>query len=377
MGLYLRKTVREDAALLYRWRNDAAARANSFHTEEIPYDVHVRWLDDVLSDTAQSLYVLCEDGVPVGQARLCAEDGVGTISYSIDAAYRAQGYGRALLTLLENLCAAGGTVRALRGCVKRKNIASQMIFETLGYMRAEASEKEYLIYEKRTLEDHSFEAERKSAGGVLLLTNNRNALPLYEWLQNHGEAAVIYSGRISPEMLDALKPRWIVSCNYAYIVPREIIDRMRGRMVNLHASLLPWNRGASPNFWSFVEDTPKGVSIHFMDEGLDTGELIAQEEVFFDETQETFRSTYQVLHERMLRLFYQVWPFLAEGRVRGRRQEGTGSFHTRKDLQVLLSEQGLDWDMNIAAFKRRMRSGGDCAAKEKKAADYRGAERQS
>ena len=201
-------------------------------------------------------------------------------------------------------------------------------------------------------------------------------MPLYEWLRERGENVELYSGRLSPEMLERLCPHWVISYNYSYIVGADVIESLRGRIVNLHASFLPWNRGASPNFWSFVENTPKGVSIHFMDEGLDTGDLIAQEELFVNEEEETFSSSYQVLNELMIRLFCRVWPKLLEGKPAGRKQEGVGSIHTMKDFKMLLDGEPMDWDMNVAAFKRRLKARGISIADYKKANDYCGDERQ-
>ena len=195
-----------------------------------------------------------------------------------------------------------------------------------------------------------------AGGGTLFLTNNRNALPVYEWVVERGETVSLYSGRLSADMLERLRPRWVVSYNYSYIVPKEIIALLHGRIVNLHASYLPWNRGASPNFWSFVEDTPKGVSIHFMDEGLDTGDLIAQEELFFDEEKETFRSSYEALNDWMFQLFCRIWPMLLAGETVGKKQTGKGSFHTMKNLAELLAGETMDWDMSIAAFKRQLKA---------------------
>ena len=177
-------------------------------------------------------------------------------------------------------------------------------------------------------------------------------------------------------MLAQLRLRWVISYNYSYLVAADVIKSLHGRIVNLHASFLPWNRGASPNFWSFVEDTPKGVSIHFMDEGLDTGDLIAQQEVFFDEEKETFRSSYQILHEHMFRLFCQVWPSLSAGKLDGKKQKGKGSVHTVRDCVNFLCGMPMDWDMNIAAFKRRLKARGISIANHKKANDYRGDEWQ-
>jgi len=42
---------------------------------------------------------------------------------------------------------------------------------------------------------------------------------------------------------------------------------------------LPYNKGSHPNFWSFIENSPKGVSIHEIDEGIDTGKLIASKKL--------------------------------------------------------------------------------------------------
>ena len=47
-------------------------------------------------------------------------------------------------------------------------------------------------------------------------------------------------------------------------------------------SYLPYNRGAHPNFWSFVNNTVKGVTIHEIDQGIDTGKIILQKSIKFD-----------------------------------------------------------------------------------------------
>ena len=66
----------------------------------------------------------------------------------------------------------------------------------------------------------------------------------------------------------------------------------------MHISLLPWNRGYHPNIWSFLEDTPKGVTIHYINEGIDTGDIIVQKEIVIDEDKETLKSSYEILHEK-------------------------------------------------------------------------------
>jgi len=100
---------------------------------------------------------------------------------------------------------------------------------------------------------------------------------------------------------------FIVSYGYRFKVPASVTDRFKGRAINLHISYLPWNRGADPNIWSFLEDTPKGVTIHYMDGNIDTGDVIAQRPLDWDET-DTLRTTHQKLRQTVESLFKEYWP---------------------------------------------------------------------
>jgi len=138
---------------------------------------------------------------------------------------------------------------------------------------------------------------------------------------------------------------FIVSYGYRHIIQSAVIEHLRDRIVNLHISLLPWNRGADPNLWSFLEDTPKGVTIHCVDEGLDTGDIIVQKEIFFYPNGETLASTYEQLNQEIIGLFKQHWPDIAIGEAPRRRQPSGGSFHRTSDKERflhLIAEQGWD-----------------------------------
>lgn len=153
MAPYLRKVTEKDAEILFRWRNEPETRANSFHMEPISYEEHVSWLKAALRNPMQEIYIFCDGDMPIGQVRLSTERDVATISYSIDAAYRARGYGRAMLRCVEKLCADRGTPKMLCGYVKQINIASQVIFESLGYSSAAAPDmRDCLLYTKSKLQ---------------------------------------------------------------------------------------------------------------------------------------------------------------------------------------------------------------------------------
>ena len=77
------------------------------------------------------------------------------------------------------------------------------------------------------------------------------------------------------EVLDALKPDIIVVVAYGKILPPEIISYPPYGCINVHVSLLPKYRGAAPMQRAIMNgDTETGVTIMYMDEGLDTGDII-------------------------------------------------------------------------------------------------------
>lgn len=186
----------------------------------------------------------------------------------------------------------------------------------------------------------------------MLLTNNRNALPLYEWLMTK-DCCLLYSEHITVDILRNYKPKLVISYNYADIISEDVIEYMCGQCINLHISMLPWNRGSDPNFWSFVDDTPKGVTIHRVAKGLDTGDIIYQKALEFDEGNETFTSSYRVLQQSVVELLKQNWAELLNGSYEVFNQKGKGTYHRKCDMKKLLKGRDFTWDMTIKDFKEK------------------------
>lgn len=190
-------------------------------------------------------------------------------------------------------------------------------------------------------------------GGVLFLTNNENTLDLYEWLKARGEKVVKIENKITLKMVQQMAPQWIISFNYRHLIGKEILDAMPGRVINLHTSYLPFNRGSSPNFFSFWDDTPKGVTIHLMDEKLDAGDILCQKELHFDETQESFASTYDSLLGAIKELFKENWEEIKAGRLVPQKQQGEGTYHRMRELDEIREKHPFAWSEKIADVKKR------------------------
>ncbi len=172
-------------------------------------------------------------------------------------------------------------------------------------------------------------------------------------MESRKESAAVISGRVRIEDVRNIQPGFIVSYNYSFLIPEDVIGFMRGKIINLHISLLPWNRGSSPNIWSFVENTPKGVTIHQVSPVFDTGKILFQKELFLDKEQETFSSSYQKLNDAITALFIDKWEDILMGNYVLEEQIGKGSYHTTKDLRKLREKYPFVYDDNIGEYLRK------------------------
>ncbi len=191
-------------------------------------------------------------------------------------------------------------------------------------------------------------------GAILFATNNDNTEDLYRWLKQKESKVYKVANKLTPEMVEQLAPSFIVSFNYRHLIPEAVLQLMPGRIINLHTSLLPYNRGSAPNFFSFWDNTPKGVTIHLVDQGLDTGDILCQRQLTFDESRETFASTYNQLLAAIQELFQENWEKIEAGELEPRRQTGEGTCHRLKELEAIREKHGFTWEDGIADFKKSL-----------------------
>lgn len=183
-------------------------------------------------------------------------------------------------------------------------------------------------------------------------------------IENAGDAFLEIEEPLSVEQLNAIGPDWVVSYGYRRIIAKPVLDLMLDRFINLHISLLPYNRGAHPNFWSYAEDTPAGVSIHLMDEGIDTGDILFQREMDLS-LNETLATSYEKLTAAIERLFAQHWSALRRGDVPRYKQQSEGTYHKAKDIEPYMPLLDDGWATPVRkiagiAAQPKPRPGIDC-----------------
>ena len=181
--------------------------------------------------------------------------------------------------------------------------------------------------------------------------------PLIPFLRDAGDETTATADPVDPAVLSRAGHEFLVSYGYRHILRPPVLDLFPGRAVNLHVSLLPWNRGADPNLWSFLEGTPKGVTIHHLDPGVDTGDLIVQREVA-PRPGDTLKTSYDRLTESIRALFYENWPAIRSGAAPRRPQPTGGTTHRMKDKDAHAAALPQGWDTPVSAVEAYGRAQG-------------------
>ena len=153
--------------------------------------------------------------------------------------------------------------------------------------------------------------------------------------------------------IDALFPELIVVMAFGQILPQRILDLPTLGCINVHASLLPRYRGAAPMQRCLMAgETITGVTTMFMDAGLDTGDILLQEE-FKIEMDMTFEMLHNALREIGANLLEKTIDALTEGTlVRTKQDDSVSSY-----AAILTKDTGkMDWKKSAIELHNLVRA---------------------
>lgn len=159
--------------------------------------------------------------------------------------------------------------------------------------------------------------------------------------------------RQAVEEIRALKPDVIVALAYGQILPRDVLEIPKIACLNLHASLLPRWRGAAPIQAAIASgDRETGVTVMYMDEGLDTGDILLQRNIDILAT-DTGRSLHDRLSQIAPEALFESLQMLAAGNAPRTPQHNAFATYAPK----LKREDGrIDWSESAEAIERKIRA---------------------
>ena len=164
------------------------------------------------------------------------------------------------------------------------------------------------------------------------------------------EVRKIYNQEL--KVKDVIDVDLIISFGYRKIIKNNILAKIKKPIINLHMSYLPYNRGSHPNFWSFMDKTPKGVTIHEISNGIDAGDIIFQRQYEFNISSEkfsTFKKTYIFLFKALENLFIENFEKIINYSYSRKKQGNSYTIHRAIDLPKDLT----NWDTNIQEYLKK------------------------
>lgn len=155
------------------------------------------------------------------------------------------------------------------------------------------------------------------------------------------------------QQIKDLRPDLIIVAAYGKIIPGDILQIPKYGCINVHGSILPKYRGPSPIQAAILEgEKTTGITIILMDEKMDTGPMLNQQEITIDS-----KETFETLHNKLSRvgadLLLKTLPKYIDGEIKPRTQDDTLATY----CQMITREDGqLIWNKNSEEIERQIRA---------------------
>lgn len=142
-----------------------------------------------------------------------------------------------------------------------------------------------------------------------------------------------------------LEPDMIVTCAYGQLIPEEILNYPKYGCINVHASLLPKLRGGAPIHHAIIDGYKEtGITIMYMDKGMDSGDIISQSKIEISEL-----DTYKTLHDKLSilgsNLLIETIPDIINGNINRIKQnidEVTFGYNIKREEELIDFNKTMD-----------------------------------
>lgn len=138
--IMLRRCTYSDMDIIYKWINDDEVRTNSFNSDYIEYETHVKWFNEKINSNNIYMYIILNNNKEIGTIRLEKHNSKAIISYLISNEYRGKGYGNKVIDLIKKE-AIINNIDILEAIVKKDNIASRKIFINNGFFEIQENDR--------------------------------------------------------------------------------------------------------------------------------------------------------------------------------------------------------------------------------------------
>ncbi|MBP9185878.1 MAG: hypothetical protein KBG11_02160 [Bacteroidia bacterium] len=171
---------------------------------------------------------------------------------------------------------------------------------------------------------------------IKAIYTNKNENSWWKRLENNPDIVHLlkyYDPNSTPiELLDE-SIDYLLLLSWKHLLPEPLINHIYNKIVNLHYSLLPIHKGVYPVNWAIQDgDKLTGVTYHIVDKGIDTGAIIAQEELNILWTDDSY-TLLNKLDKLAIQLFKNIWEIRTKWDNQIVNQNKGGKYNSRKDFE--------------------------------------------
>jgi len=180
---------------------------------------------------------------------------------------------------------------------------------------------------------------------VLSLGLKENDVLIFDYIKNSMDLDAFFKKQVD----------YFILAWWPKIINSSLIEYPKFGVINFHPSFLPYNRGKHYNFWNIVEDCPFGVTLHFVDTGIDTGDIIVQRAIQTSLLDDG-KSLYIKARNEIKELFIDEYPNIRLGNYNRIKQDlDKGSMHYSRELDSA-SEVNITELQNLKSFIDKIRA---------------------
>lgn len=158
--------------------------------------------------------------------------------------------------------------------------------------------------------------------------------------------------KLDYEKIVLARPDIIITCAYGQIIPKALLDLPRLGCINVHASLLPYLRGGAPLHHAIIDGYKEtGVTIMYMDEAMDTGDIISSVTYPLKDT-DTVGTVHDNLMEMGANLLMETLPSIIKGTNKRIKQDNSKATYA---YNISRSDEHLDFSGSGVLVERKVR----------------------
>ena len=173
---------------------------------------------------------------------------------------------------------------------------------------------------------------KKKINCILILGLNNTGKKIIHKLKKDKAKVIVVRKKINLDLVKRHKPEVIFSLGYRHKIAKQVFTYPKYGCYNIHKSLLPLNKGANPVFWTILNNSPAGISIHKVTNKIDAGPIVAQKRIDYNFSY-TADKLYAKLEKEQITQFFQFWNKFKKSKISYKKKlTFKSSYHRKKNF---------------------------------------------